>query len=378
MSYLNHLPVVVIEALRMGLQDVHIQIKGYPRFNGDAVTICREIVNQCFNGAFFQGSLGHFKQLWIRDVGMFANSFIRQGLGAQFRKTLDFALSVYKCNGRITTTVLNNKHAVDIYDTASDTLPFLLHALNESESFELLTEHQSLLSGEISRVTEKLVNPQTGLVREEIYVSGAKDCVRRFSSTYDNCMMAWLGRLIQEIEQNGICRLPNPVNPDKMKETICNTFWTGSYFREDLKASFVSSDANVWPFYIGLFDDQEMKRKALQTLQTEGLDKPFPLKYSKEEHPERELFFPRIFTPNYQGNTIWAQLGLCYTDILSGINANQARMELSKIKQVIETYGNVLELFEPDGAPYKGRVYRGDHGMIWAVHFLDLWDRLKP
>jgi hypothetical protein len=71
------------------------------------------------------------------------------------------------------------------------------------------------------------------------------------------------------------------------------------------------------------------------------------------------------------------QLAPVYLALLADINRPQMLQHRDRMAQFIERDGNYLELYTPEGKPYKGRamMYYADEGMIWASMFLDLYDR---
>lgn len=369
--------VVLSEGIRFAEISLRRRGQGYKRYAGNPIAICEQIVKDCFNGTHFQGSAGHFSSFWARDMGMCAESFMRTGFEKELRASLKWALNVYSKNNKITTTIFKEKYPIDIYAYASDSLPFLLHALIVSGMKDEIAAYKDFFNDEIKRFARTLFDFKSGLIKRKLYISGAKDCVRRDSSMYDNTMAAWLSILI---EQAG--GLENPWKGMNLKENIRQNFWMGNYFLEDLSgATWISSDANVWPFWCGVFDDKQMLEAAMDTLIQEMVDQPLPIKYSAKKHPERELFIPRIFTPNYQGDTIWPQIGLAYISLVKKVELSLAMQYLGAYTKLIKHYSNFIELYEDKNAsdeippfPYSGRfgLYTADEGMLWAAMYLDL------
>ena len=52
---------------------------GFKRFKGDAQTICKTIVGRCFNGTYFQTSLGHFDLFYMRDFAFCIEALLKLG-----------------------------------------------------------------------------------------------------------------------------------------------------------------------------------------------------------------------------------------------------------------------------------------------------------
>ena len=343
---------------------------GHKRYEGSAADICAKIVEDCWNGSYFQGSAGHFSQFWARDLGMCSDSLVKLGHIDRVRTSLSWALDVYERNGRITTTIFYGRKAIDIYDFGSDSVPFLIHALRVSGSGDLVKKHIGFLTKEITRYREMIFDDSLGLVKPGRYFPGAKDCMKGSSTVYANTMAAFLSA---EIEKIGEVR--NVFKNHDFISRMKGAFWRGDHFKDDLsEEDILSADANVWPYWTGVFTDTEMMKKSVDSMIREGLDKPFPIKYTKKRYAEREEFFPWLLTPNYQGNVAWTQVGAAYIDVVRRINPEKAEKYIRQYTALIEKERNYLELFNEDETPYVGRMgfYHADEGMIWASLYLGL------
>jgi hypothetical protein len=179
--------------------------------------------------------------------------------------------------------------------------------------------------------------------------------------------------LIKLLDVDG--RLPNPLAGHDMAQRLVRHYWTGHHFRDSLDRELPSGDANVWPFFFDVVGDPEMKRRAFATLESRGLTKPVPLRYFERRLPEAELPVPRAFTPNYQGDPSWTQLGPAYLQQLAHVDRVKMEEHRATMAALIERDRNYLELYTTDAQPYRGRalVYYADQGMIWAAMFLDLY-----
>ncbi len=377
MSQITDSLVVLGEGARFAALTLQRRGKGYKRYKGSPLKICEQIVKECFNGTYFQGSCGHFSSFWVRDLGMCAESFMRIGFKDELCSTLEWALAVYEKNNKVTTTIFKHKYPVDIYAYASDSLPFLLWACIAAEREDLLKKHKDFLNGEINRYAQVLFDFKNGMIKRKLYVSGAKDCVLRDSSMYDNTMAAWLKNLLKRCSF-----LDNPWKNADIKANLKENLWNGNYFLEDLSGvKYVSADANIWPYWCGVFKEKELFQSSIDTIIQEMLDQPLPLKYHAKRHPEREFHIPKIFTPNYQGDTIWTQIGMIYIMLVKKLYPSLAMQYLGAYTKLIKHYGNYLELFVDKNAsdeippvPYTGRfgIYTADEGMIWAAMYVDL------
>lgn len=367
-------PVLIGAGAAVVARSLRRAVRGWKRHVGDARSICRAVLEDCWNGTYLAGSAGHFCQFWTRDLSFCTPALIRLGMRDRVLSSLAWALPIFEARGGVCTTIFANKYARDVYDFASDSLPMLLFALREAGADDLVERHRDFLGREVERYVQRVLDPELGLARPEVYFSAPADCVRARSTTFTNTMLALLEQLIAAEP-----RLPNPLAGADIAGRLVGSHWTGSYFRHALDHEEPSGDGNLFPFFFRIFgdDDDRYRGPALRSLEELGFSEPIPLRYFERRNPSAELPVPRMFTPNYQGDTIWMQLCPLYLSELWTIDADRARRLRDRVARVIEIDGNYLELYDRDLRPYTGRagLYQADEGMIWAALFLDLYDR---
>jgi hypothetical protein len=362
--------VLMGAGINVAVRSLFRRLFGWRRHRGDAAEICRRVVDSCWTGEFFAGSAGHFKQFWTRDLAMCTPALCRLGRRDQVIQSLAWGLERFEKAGRITTTIFNRRFARDVYAYASDSLPMLLFALRMADAPHLIDRHRALLTRETTRYIESVFDPELGMARPNGYFSGPRDCMTGRSTVFANTMIALLIKLL-DVDR----RLPNPLAGHDLQALLVRHYWTGDYFRDSLDRELPSGDANVWPFFFDVLDDDDMKRRAFATLEARGFTKPVPMRYFERRMPEAELPIPRFFTPNYQGDPSWTQLGPAYLRLLSNVDRLKMEEHRAAMAQFIERDGNYIELYNTDGKPYSGRAlfYYADQGMIWAAMFLDLY-----
>jgi hypothetical protein len=341
-------------------------LAGFKRYDGDAKGICEQIVRKCWNGRYFQTSAGHFSEFWTRDFGWCVDALVRLGYREQCVQTLRYAMQCFVRAGNVTTTITPRGKPFDFPRFSPDSLPFLMHALNVAGASDIIAEHKAFLSKQVHNYAATVVD--RNLVRDAKF-SSMKDGFYRKRSAYDTAMV---GMLANELNKAGIAhKLPN------MRETLLKQYWTGRYFLDDLSGkTHVAGDAQVFPFWTGVITDAELMKKAFLSVHNVGLDAPFPLKYTAKPHAANVLA-QRVFAPNYEGNTIWAHMGLLYIQLLSKINPALAQKHVESYRKHVEQYGTFLELYEPDGKqPYRSLFYVADEGMLWAANLLVLLKKL--
>ncbi len=334
------------------------------KYEGNASEICQQIVKECWNGSFFQTSTGHFSQFWTRDFGWCTQSLLSLGYEVEVHKTIRYALHRFMKHEGITTTITPQGRPYNFPKHAVDSLPWLVHSIKVSKF--TYYPFKSFLNKQIHAFFETFINPHTGLVKPELYVSSMKDFAKRKSSCYDNCMVA---RLAQDVEKLG---LDNPFKEFNYPSLIKRHFWNGNYFYDDLtKKEYAAGDANIFPFIFGIITDKDMLHSAMQHIHAANLDEPFPLKYTSERK-NVSFILEEIFLRNYESNALWMHMGPLYVKLLQHVNKERAKQYKEKYKELIEKHQNFLEVFNPDGTPFSTPFYYCDSGMLWAANYLTL------
>jgi len=334
------------------------------KYSGNAQEICAAIVRDCWNGKYFQTSTGNFAQFWTRDFGWCTSSLVQLGYEKEVHLTLKYALNRFRRSGKIMTSITPSGRPFDFPTYAVDSLPWLIHSIKLSK-FSYYT-YQDLLNKEIERFYHKVINPNTGLVRTDKSFSSIKDFAIRKSSCYDNCMVAMLARDLQSMS------LVNPFTKFDYPGLIKRNFWNGEFFYDDLSQKYyVAGDANTFPFVLGIFNDREMLKSVVESIRKEGLDQPFPLKYT-HSRSKAKFIWQEVFLRNYEGDTIWTHMGPLYIKAISTVDKAYAMDLKKRYTHWIEYHHNYLEVFTSHGKPYSTPFYLTDRGMLWAVNYLTL------
>ncbi|MBI4738310.1 hypothetical protein HY772_01895 [Candidatus Woesearchaeota archaeon] len=361
------------EAKRIWQHSRKVAREGYHQYQGDAVQICETIIQDCWNGTSFTVSSGHFRQFYCRDIGWCAPSLIELGYKKELKATLAYALERFATAGKVTVALTPDGKAFNFPNFASvDSLAYLLRSLRLTNADDLVEQYRRFLDSQIAAFFKKTIDSQTGLLRKDMHFSAMKDHALRKSSTYDNVMLAVLA---QEVKTLG---LDNPFVWYDYPKMIKRAFWSGAYFYDDLqKLPVVTGDSNVIPFWTGIIDDDTMLRAAIASLQNEGLDRPFPLRYVAAPTKKLKMVAAEFFVPNWEQNSIWSMMGMMYVEVLEKIDRKKAVQHLDMYKRVIEENRNFLELYTRYGKPYNSWFYSADEGMLWACMFLSLSRRFN-
>lgn len=363
------------EGLRIFRRNLRIKMRGsagLQRHLGTDTQICRQIVESCYNRKknFFMVSNGHFRQFYMRDFGLCVEALLFLGYKQEVHRTLQYALSCYSRHDKITTQITPQDIPVDSFAFSCDSLAFLLRSLRIAKANDLVEVYKPFLEQKAFEYKSRVLDRKTGLVRQGIYFSSMKDGFRRNSSCYDNCCVASVS---DELTNLGL------KNPFRKHDKAVMTYWNKSYFYDDIsKDKYVAGDANSFPFYFGVVKDKDVLKKAVKSIRGEGLDDPLPLRYSKDKRGGKRIWINRVLVPNYEGNTIWAHLGMAYICVIAKYDKEMLSKYLDSYKKhMIDRYRNFLEVLNSDLTPYSSAFYYCDENMVWASIYLWLKQMAK-
>ncbi len=355
------------EGIRIFLNSWKTRLFGCKNYPGNAGQICRQIIDDCWNGAFFQASAGNFANFWTRDFAFCTEALLALGYKKEVQQTLHWALAQFKKHQKITTTITKWGNPFDFPMYSVDSLPLLLRSLRRAK-IKITPEKRFFLNNEIKKFHAIAFDPKTCLIRADRHFSSIKDQAKRKSSCYDNVMLLLL---IDEIRK---AKLYAPFPRYDYKKNFINAFWNGSFFHDDsTKQSYVAGDANTFPFSMGIISDKQLLRKAIGAIKKNNLDLPFPLKYTQKDAPIN-FFWQRIFAPSYERDSCWLHLGFEYIKAVAEIDKKRAKHYLQQYQSLLEKHKNFLEVFSADGKPYSSFFYQCDAGMLWAANWV-YWNK---
>ena len=334
------------------------------KYTGTAKQICRQIVQDCWNGHYFQTSNNGFSQFWTRDFGWCTKSLIQLGYQKEVHQTIRYALNRFQQVHRITTSITPKGTPYNFPEEAVDSLPYLIHSIKIAK-FPYYS-FKAFLNQQIRIFYQTFIDPVTGLIKPELHPSSMKDFSIRKSSCYDNTLVALLAKDLKEL------KLDNPFVKHDYPKLLKQHFWNGKYFYDDLtKREYVAGDANVFPFALGIISDKEMMESALNEIQKAQLDNPFPLKYTNQTAPVK-FVWQEFFFKNYERDSIWLHMGPLYVKLLKRTNPELAKQHQQTYTELIHKHHNFLEVFHPNQKPYSSFYYYCDSSMLWAANYLTL------
>jgi len=221
--------------------------------------------------------------------------------------------------------------------------------------------YEKFLNKEIEYFFKKCVDPDTGLVRRR-HFSSIRDHAIRKSSCYDNSMLALLCSEAKKLKLHVPCSFNH-------KKIIRENFWSGEYFKNDLVTDYVCADANIFPYWAGIFTEKSMMRKSFGAMQRMQLDVPLPVKYCRKEE-KQAMIREEFFVPGWEMNMVWGHLGMIYIEVLAGIDKKKAQNHARQYARLVEQNGTFPEILTEQEKPYSSFFYHSDHGMLWSVMLL--------
>jgi hypothetical protein len=353
------------EGLGMLKRHKKISKKGYTRLGNSAKEICESIVEKNWNNKFYTTSLGHYPVFYARDFGMVARGLIDLGYKERVRKTVKYALECYRKGGRITSFINSKGKPVNFPEVYSpDSTAYILHCLVLLNDNVLVERFRKFLEKEILKFYKKVVHPITGEVKRHIHFQGMRDHYKRDSSCYDT-VMCWL--VSTSVDALG---LHNPLKRFNYKELLVEKYWTGMYFRDDQSTQEISADANIYPFWFGIINDEDFLLRVIKSVEFYNLDKPFPISYSPLGGLTKKTILAEHLVSGWEDSCIWPMSGLPYIYVVRRVKKDLAKKYFDKYTNSIEKYGTLIEVFTMDEKPFRSSFYSADEGMIWAVLYL--------
>ena len=361
---------MISEGLRMFKRHLRVRGKRYTRLGDSAEEICEETLRRLWDGTIMRTSLGNYPQFYARDLGMYLPSLLKLGKHEEARKTMRYALSRYARRGRITSQITPRGTPMNFPPVFSpDSTAYVLRSVRLLGDKELLEEHKAFLAKAARTFAHKALDKK-GKVKRRKHLGGMRDHAIRDASCYDTVMAAVVQ---QECALLGIKYKHSGVD---YKRILLKEYWTGEYFRDDKRTRKITADANIYPFWLGIINDKEKLRKAIQSMRQAGLDKPFPVKYVRNKEEQGHTVWQRIFAPDWEADSAWPMSGLPFIDLVARVNKKQAAFYHDQYRRLMEEYGTFVEVYGRDGKPYHSWFFSADEGMIWCSLWLEQKKRL--
>jgi len=410
--------------LKSGWHIIGGRFGGGPKASGHTVD---EIIKEIHADRFdpkepFIISGDHFSLLYPRSLGIFYHSLLddRTALSAEdwqnrqiiYLKTLAYASGVYAQSDRLSTTIVpispRSVALMNIYAPPSDTLYSLLFAFEQllDNSYQrttypyenkvsfpsatklaaqkLLAEHHESYKRHYQTYKDQVYDPGTGLIKENLLLSGTKDIQKRSGAFYDNVIF-W--RTTQLAGKLGLIPVDTAFLND-YKKRIIERYWddTEGLFIEDLSPEslaekWYSSDWLITTM-TGFLDpgspaDRYYLTKAVAYIERNAIDKPFALQFHPDKRNKKLYRVVRWMSPNYGSTAIWSNWGMEYTKLLTRLAITeknfsyleQAKSNLDAYTFNIKRYQGYPEVYDQDGDFYRTLFYKSVRQTGWVVTY---------
>ena len=246
---------------------------GWKRYAGSVEAICRAVLEDCWTGEFFAGSAGHFKQFWTRDLAMCTPALCRLGYARRVSSSLGVGARALRA-GRAHhhDHLLRAAFPRDVYAyalrLAADAAVRAAAPRTRSTSS---TATASCCPREVDALPRDRLRSRAGHGAPRRLLLGPArlhdrplDGVRQHD---DRAARAAARRATRA------CR--NPLAGHDIRGAhACAPLDGRRTSATRSAATFPSGDANVWPFFFGIFDDREMQRRALRRAGGARLHRP--------------------------------------------------------------------------------------------------------
>lgn len=349
------------------------RLRGPRRLAGeDPSAIALAAVDACWTGEYLAASGGHFVQLWTRDLAYAVPSLIALGRADQAVASLAWALEAWRPRGRVTTTVFPGRRPRDVWTLGADSLPLLLRSLEVvgPEGERLVARHAGWLGPEVRRYVAAVVDPSTGLVRDDRAFSSHRDTLRTRSNAANGAMVVLLDRVLR-----GTDWFASPLPADVKARFLARFRRPDGTMVDRPDTDEPTGDAAVLPWQTGALDDGDGLVEALAGARRAGLADPLPLRYAIRRDPAAEDPVQRRLVPDYQGTAIWTSLGAMYLRLAARAGTPDAASVAAAYRQVLERDRTVIEVYDgratdvADLRPYRGTagLFIADEPMLWGA-----------
>lgn len=327
-----------------------------------------------------------------------------------YLQTLGFILGVFAKRPVLATTLVPTGRrrvtCVNSYSYPSDTLYAMLFALaallglesaqpypypkphhtlhTQAAAQRMLQRYKPLLHDLLRQYTEVVYDPQAGLVRNDIHLSGTKDITRRKGTFYDNVICWKTNELAQKL---GLAPSDERWLAD-YKERILRSFWLPAegYFLEDLTAEAVSGKyySSDWLVvlvtgFISPFNPTERQyfTRSVEYIRNQGIDQPFAIKYQQDRRARRLYLVTRLAVSSYGGDSIWSFWGMEYIKVLLALykaSGNEDYLQLAdyhigSYKRAMEENRGFPEVYDSGGKLLQTPLYRSVRQTSWVIGF---------
>jgi hypothetical protein len=360
---------------RIVFSGLYRRLFGRRQYEGDAESICRQIVEECFDSKrnCYMASPRTYRDFWARDFGRSVSSLLFLGYQNEVRATYRYALGAYRRKGRFALIISPDGGVHDFPAYAPDGFAFFLYGLVHLQDERLIEAYRPFLEQELRRFVRIVVDEKTGLVRTDRRFSEAQDYAIRKASCYSTVMCHVASRAADAL------LLKNPLSRYDYPSLIRRHYWNGEFFYDDItKPPYISGDACITPFWADAVTDPKADfEKVLRRLDDVGITRPIPARYCAQDGANRPMIWMDRINP-WQRDAVWMCLGVQYLEVLSKFNPERYLFDLRSLEVTVERLGCFPEVLSKDTLDlYRSPLYCSEDAMIWAADLLRMLKKTK-
>ena len=254
---------------------------------------------------------------------------------------------------------------------AVDSLPWLLHCVAVS-GYELNKAERAFIEKQLQRYCRKYLDT-TGHLRP-IRMGEMRDAVVYDRSAYAVSLIGRMAWCVEKLSLEGF-----PYTLQKYQKELITRYWNGQYFNADRTTEAFSAECALFPFFLGVIEDEALAGATFDYITDNDYDQPFPMIYTKQPDSfNYHWWMTAPFMPQYEAYSLWSWHGMFYIHSLRRFNRPEFESQRERFaKGMIEQHGTMPEMLNKDGSWYYAPIYRGDPGMVWAALYVDL-AQLEP
>ncbi len=314
-------------------------------FESPAELALKHLRRACRPDGIVWAGLGHFRCMWPTDTGK-AWEGILLAMGEDYgERVLRVILEASGRCGHVPSVIASPKSFADLPFRRVDNLPWLVYMLKRFPRKErLLSEYGDLLHQLVQNWLKWAFDEEKNMIRPDRPFDWA-DSVLRPSSAYANHVAL---RMFLDLEDLGFVEGV----AEKMEGSVLKRLWMGEKFLDYLGADpYLSADANIYPVYLGLYDEEIRRSCAQAMLKSELLKVPVKLREGK--YPIRMLRGLGALPSISYHSVCWPHLGALFSlGLLRMGMLEEAKEVKSKLENIVRKFGSFVETLYPSGKPY--------------------------
>ena len=346
------------------MDSLRVRVRGTPRVPGATPVEIAKAVLRANARAVLHAGAGHFWFMWAGDFGKALRGARHALEPGYLRDRIAFMIRESRRQGRVT-SCFNRFHGFDMPYYRADNLPWLVDSTAEyvrsSGDRAFLEAHRDALAALLASYEREHLG--AGLIARTM-TGDWMDTILRPSSTWNNLCALHMLRRARELG------LETATDPARFEALVLGARFRGDHFTDYDGTDEPSVDAAVLALYLEMFD-APLRDAIAARLEASGLADPYPIQLAPRPHDRRLMPLVSRLTPRYHSST-WLHVGLMYLNGLrrAGRDVSAAR---ARVEALIMRHGNLLEVVDRSGAPYRTFAHSTEYGLSMAAgQYLEL------